>query len=532
MKRKVIGAVGLMLAMCVLALMTARDAVAQLAPFESIVVGESAGGGAIGNPGHCSSRIVCAQEFAIGPGGAYVNRLVMGLDEYQCYGVTGGYESTQTFTMWITKNVFYDYDSHSVSYGPIFLYRIESLTFNLGGTAFGHATFSDTFPQIWLPPDVYYLVMVPGPNDPDFGPSIVGNPDGPPNCSAQPSAIDWELARYPATEVGNLGAAWAFEEFTDSGYTKSSCGQDPVIRVFCDEYGYPDDSGFMAFDLEGPVILFPVGAAKFEKTRLGMMMEAPGGPVQAQVGFLNAETGSLLGPLRPVTLNPGQLESVDLDLTPYVARLGQRIEVQPVIEPTPGAADPGPMQISATEQTFDDLTGFQAVSATVPQPGAFGSINPGPQNLPGGVNPGPISVSALSPQILAGAQTMRFDIVALPFDSCTAQVSFNDGNGVALIPAVPVNLTPGTGTTVDLTSEAVSVRLGQNIEVQPVLTPTAPLAAVAQNSVCIGSVEVFDQVTGRSWSHQNTMVGLPAVQLPAGGTPGTPGVPATAAGTQ
>lgn len=126
---------------------------------------------------------------------------------------------------------------------------------------------------------------------------------------------------------------------------------------------------------------------------------------------------------------------------------------------------------------------------------------------------------------------MRFDVAASPFDACTAQVSFNNGNDVALIPAVQVNLTPGTGTTVDLNADALNFRIGQEIEVQPGLTPTAPVAAVAQNSVCVASVEVFDHLSGRTWSHQSTRVSLPAVQTPAGGTPGTPGVP-SAAGTQ
>lgn len=48
------------------------------------------------------------------------------------------------------------------------------------------------------------------------------------------------------------------------------------------------------------------------------------------------------------------------------------------------------------------------------------------------------------------------------------------------------------------------------------------------NSVCNAAVEVFDHLTGRTETHQNTMVGLPAVQspVPAVQSPvaGTPGV--------
>jgi hypothetical protein len=171
--------------------------------------------------------------------------------------------------------------------------------------------------------------------------------------------------------------------------------------------------------------------------------------VQAQIGFVNAETGALLGPLTPITANPGptQLQSVDLNLTPFAGALGQRIEVQPVIVQSPnaaGEANPGPQQISGTVQMLDALTGFETVLAPLAQPG--GSV---------GTNPGPANVSALSPQILAGGQTMRFDVVAAGPDPCVAQVAFNDANGNPLVPSTTVNLPSGTGTTVDLNAEAV-----------------------------------------------------------------------------
>jgi hypothetical protein len=121
----------------------------------------------------------------------------------------------------------------------------------------------------------------------------------------------------------------------------------------------------------------PVGGGTLQIARLvvaGPVTPPIGGPVQAQIGFVNAETGALLGPLTPITANPGptQLQSVDLNLTPFAGALGQRIEVQPVIVQSPnaaGEANPGPQQISGTVQMLDALTGFETVLAPLAQPG-------------------------------------------------------------------------------------------------------------------------------------------------------------------
>ena len=416
-------------------------------------------------------EIVCAEGFSIGAGGAYVNQLDLGL---VWTTLDGGVTSPCTFTM----SIMFRNPDNSIGF-PALLQRNESLP--PPATPAGQPVpiaFTDTFAETYLPPGDYYLMM-----------TITSNFCEEPGLSDD--VLDWNL---DAPAVAGVGPAFAFM----NGNTPSGRFGVPWITV----------QGTFAFDLKGPILFPPTGGSKFEKSRLlvaGPVTPPPGGPVQAQLGFVNVQTGALLGQLQQVTLNPGQIESVDLDLTPYVARVGQRIEVQPVIVQSPNAAganNPSPTQISATLQTLDEFTGFQAVSAPLPQPGTFGP--------------------RLAPQILAGGQTMRFDALASPFDSCVAQVSFNDRNGNPLIPSMPLNLAPGTGTTVDLNANALGFGLGREIEVQPVLTPTAPAAAVAQNSVCIASVEVFDHLTGRTWSHQSMMVGLPAVQSPAGGTPGTP----------
>ena len=109
---------------------------------------------------------------------------------------------------------------------------------------------------------------------------------------------------------------------------------------------------------------------------------------------------------------------------------------------------------------------------------------------------------------------MRVNIFAEPPDPCIAQVSFTDKNGNPIGSTLPVNLSPGTGTSLDLNADSLKLRLGQSTEVLPTIAVATPLAAAALNSVCQTSVEVFDHFTGRTWSYQSSLAvaGLPAVQ--------------------
>jgi hypothetical protein len=414
-------------------------------------------------------QYLCAQEFSIGSSGAYVDQLDMDLI----------LANPTAFDIPCSPSIAIRTVQPNGAPGFYLFSKNEALVLPPNGGNYIPLKLHESFPTLWLPPGNYYLQL---------------NNENGNTCTYEPalgiySSLDWDLNVNGSKPVGTVGPAYGLM-FAPSPSQYSIVG------------------GTFAFDLLGPILLPPVGGGKFERSRLvvaGPVTPPPGGPVQFQVGFLNAETGALLAPLQQLTLNPGQIESADLNLTPLVARVGQRIEVQPVIVQSPGAVNPGPISISATVQTLDELTGFEAVLESVPQPGA--------------------SSPGLGPQILAGGQTMRMDVLASGVDPCVAQVQFNDANGNPLIPASSANLTPGTGTIVDLNSEALGLRLGQNIEVQPVVTPTAPAAAVAQNSVCNASVEVFDHLTGRTWSHQSTFVGLPAVQTPAAGS-STPGGPA------
>ena len=71
---------------------------------------------------------------------------------------------------------------------------------------------------------------------------------------------------------------------------------------------------------------------------------------------------------------------------------------------------------------------------------------------------------------------MRVNVVAFPPDPCIGQVSFTDKNGNPIGSTLPVNLSPGTGTSLDLNADTLRLRLGQSIEVQPTYnccTPTS-----------------------------------------------------------
>lgn len=416
--------------------------------------------------------VVCAEGFTIGSDGAYVTGIDMGLTGANFTGSagTGSTAITCPFTMSvITRDPDTSLGFQIVSRSATVTIPANNFSTQNPGQ-FVPVSFSTGFsPALWLPSNDYYLML-------DNTNGCTGA-----NSSYQ-ATLDWNL---DAPAVAGIGP----------GFSHMVNKAKPATWL--------NVNGTYAFDMVGPIILPPTGGAKLTYTRLvvaGPVIPPPGGPVQAQVGFLNAETGSLLAPLKELTIGAGQTESVDLDLTPFVTQPGQRIEVQPVIVQTPGAVT-SPVQISATVQTFHKSTGFQYVNAPVPAPGG---------SLSGAVGAGSPQASTLSPQILAYGQTMRFDVLASGADPCIAEINFYDVNGNPLIPASSVNLAPGAGTIVDLNSTALNFAPRHFVEVQPQITVTPPSPSVAQNSVCNASVEVFDHTAGHTWSHQSTMVGVPS----------------------
>lgn len=82
---------------------------------------------------------------------------------------------------------------------------------------------------------------------------------------------------------------------------------------------------------------------------------------------------------------------------------------------------------------------------------------------------------------------------------------------------MPVNLSSGIsgmGASLDLDANVLGLRLGQRIDVQPIVTLTSSVpGAVPTGSVCEASAEVFDHFTGRTHTDQGaSTTALPAVQ--------------------
>jgi hypothetical protein len=431
-------------AMFLLTLVTAPSGFAQthfLPPITLIVVGND-------TPHNYLSGDQLAQQFSLSSP-TYISRFDLAL--YSQFGAPSG---GCNYTVEITQSL-----GPGSGIAPPLLQRTESLP-----AASGPFLLSESFPAILLPAGTYFLVL-----DAE-------------NCAGG-MFVFWSQVAQGSSEVGIVGLTFQLTFQTNSiqwVLFPSLSNQSPF-----------------AFDLAGPPLVPPTGGGLGQIARLvveGPVTPAPGGPVEAQIGFLDPVTGTPVAPLSIVTLNAGQAQSVDVPLSPLVTRIGQHVDLLPVIAQPPGAVQANPIQLSATVQILDAVTGFGTVLSHALQPGA--------------------SVPTLGPQILAGGQTLRVTVVA-GTDPCIGNVGFNDLNGNPLVQSTPLNLMPGTGTSVDLDADTLSLKLGQRIEAQPALTVTQPAAAVALNSVCQASAEVFDHVTGRTWSYQSTMAALPAVQSAA-----------------
>jgi hypothetical protein len=257
-----------------------------------------------------------------------------------------------------------------------------------------------------------------------------------------------------------------------------------------------------AFDIWGkPINLFPPPQGLAFNQILRTIVAGPvtppaGGPVEVNVSYTDL-SGNAIGPSTesPVTVFPGQSVSFDFPANEYVKHLGQRIEVVPVITAVanPNGGPSGTVQASV--EVLDAFLGFGTVFTRVP------AYPPTP------------AAPTLVPQVLAGGQTMQVNVVAFPGDPCVGQVSFKGPDGSPRGSITPINLSPGMGTSVPLTAESVGLKHTERMNVQPVVTVTPPIVGTAEvaPSVCQASVEVFDNLTGRTQTYQ-TGTQVPAVQ--------------------
>jgi len=244
----------------------------------------------------------------------------------------------------------------------------------------------------------------------------------------------------------------------------------------------------------------PHGLGAVQRLHLvaGPVAPPPGGPVQLTLGFVDLN-GNRVGPrLTTPPLSPGQTESLDLDTDTLITRIGQRVEVRPVITAQNPTGVPVEITLESTSEVVDKLTGFGTVLARTVDSGN-----------------GPPTFGL---QGIAGGETLRLtalarDAGATAFN-CVAQLSFADKNGNPIGPTMPVNLSSGMGASLDLDANILGLRLGQRIDVQPIVTLTSSVpGAVPTGSVCEASAEVFDHFTGRTHTDQGaSTTALPAVQ--------------------
>lgn len=296
----------------------------------------------------------------------------------------------------------------------------------------------------------------------------------------------WGLGLTNSDQLGqNYGLGWV-----DVGPGGTVTGTVPV-------------SPGLAFDVIGVDVYRrprPHGLGVVQRLHLvaGPVAPPPGGPVQLTLGFVDLN-GNRVGPsLTTPPLSPGQTESLDLDADTLITRIGQRVEVRPVITAQNPTGAPVEITLESTSEVVDKLTGFGTVLARTVDSGN-----------------GPPTFGL---QGIAGGETLRLtalarDAGATAFN-CVAQLSFADKNGNPIGPTMPVNLSSGMGASLDLDANVLGLGLGRRIDVQPIVTLTSSVpGALPTTSVCEASAEVFDHFTGRTHTDQGaSTTALPAVQ--------------------
>jgi hypothetical protein len=289
-------------------------------------------------------------------------------------------------------------------------------------------------------------------------------------------------------------------------------------------FGYDSHSGLIAFNFGGDggwntlhgyqgalnvwgttisFFLPPIGLVANQILRVLVTGGAPPGRnrAQANLGLIDLD-GKAIGPSLPVTINPGEIVSVEFPANDYIKRPGERLEVVPVISslPNPNAALGAGGRIQASVEVRDAATGSGTIFTSVPT-----------------APPDPLA-PVLAAQSLEHGQTMLINVMALPDHPCIARLNFADKEGRPLRPSKLVDVPAGTGMSFDLNADTLGLKLGERIDVRPIVTLTAPpvtsptAASPRIDSACQASVEVFDQKSGRTETYQAARVQSPAVR--------------------
>lgn len=199
----------------------------------------------------------------------------------------------------------------------------------------------------------------------------------------------------------------------------------------------------------------------------------PPDPCFATLGFQDVN-GNPLGSTLTVSLQAGQSASLAVNANTLTSVIGQRVEVLPTVVPiVPAGASVIVSQCDASAEVFDNVLGGDSV------------LVPGEVGWPPNPIFGMLGVTEL--------QTARLNVVAWPPDPCVGQLSFLNSNGVQVGNTLNVQLAPGQAASLDLPGNTLVTKLGQRVEVHPIVT--------APNGGCIASTEVYNNALGATTAY-------------------------------
>ncbi len=231
----------------------------------------------------------------------------------------------------------------------------------------------------------------------------------------------------------------------------------------------------------------------------GPVYVPPGVPVEVNLGFVDVN-GANIGPQLTKTLTQGQ--TATLDLNADTLQLPGRILVRPVVTvvnpnglPSAAAGSPPAVFIPEVTEVFDTATGFGRV--LIPGDTAF-AAHP-----------------VFAFQGLALGQTIQLIASAFANTGCSGTLGFADVDGNPVGPTKQVTLQPGQTASLELQAGTLGLAPRQRKEIQPVVSPLVSAAAGATDSACQATTEVFETITGRTWTYQpgeRELPELPAVQ--------------------
>jgi hypothetical protein len=225
-----------------------------------------------------------------------------------------------------------------------------------------------------------------------------------------------------------------------------------------------------------------MGGALGQTLRLNVVSQPPPigevapRPCNVLVGFKGIR-GATVGPVQQLNLAPGQAGFVELNFNTLVNRLGERLQIQPVV----AAVNPGSaVGCSTSAEMYDQLTARTMAYASAFEPPPMGDTPP------------PIGEFCLIGAALG--QTVRLNVLWPPgpvIPSGPARITLGfDIPGFPPGPTRTVDLMPGEGAFLDLPMDGFGLRLGQRVELRPTIAGATVNFRV--------TAEVYDQLSGRT----------------------------------